>query len=107
MSDLATLLNTAVAILAAVVMIVPFKFNPVVSLVIGSVYLGLAAGLGVEKTIETITSGFGDIMAEVGLADRLRRADGRDPAARPARSNAWSSTCCRCSAPNGCRMRCR
>lgn len=67
MSDLATLLNTAVAILATVVMIVHFKFNPVVSLVVGSIYLGLSSGLGTEKTIETITSGFGEIMAEVGL----------------------------------------
>ncbi|MHC9293266.1 GntP family permease [Mycobacterium sp. LTG2003] len=67
MSHTAVLINTAVAILAVVVMIVKFKFNPVVSLVIGSAYLGLAVGLGVEKTIEAITLGFGDIMAEVGL----------------------------------------
>ncbi len=67
MSDLAVIANTAVAIIAVVVMIVRFKFNPVVSLVVGSAYLGLAVGLGVEKTIEAITTGFGDIMAEVGL----------------------------------------
>lgn len=67
MSHTAVVINTAVAILAVVVMIVKFKFNPVVSLVIGSAYLGLAVGLGVEKTIEAITVGFGDIMAEVGL----------------------------------------
>jgi H+/gluconate symporter-like permease len=67
MSDTAVILNTAVAIVAVVVMIVRFKFNPVVSLVVGSAYLGLAVGLGVEKTIEAITIGFGDIMAEVGL----------------------------------------
>src|SRR5262249_17688671 len=67
MSHTAIVINTAVAILAVVVMIVRFKFNPVVSLVIGSAYLGLAAGLGVEKTIDAIMKGFGDIMAEVGL----------------------------------------
>ena len=67
MSDVAVIANTAVAIIAVVVMIVRFKFNPVVSLVVGSAYLGLAVGLGVEKTIEAITTGFGDIMAEVGL----------------------------------------
>jgi H+/gluconate symporter-like permease len=50
-----------------VVMIVRFKLNPVISLVVGSAYLGLAVGLGPEKTIEAITSGFGEIMAEVGL----------------------------------------
>jgi H+/gluconate symporter-like permease len=67
MSHTAIVINTAVAIIAVVVMIVRFKFNPVVSLVIGSAYLGLAAGLGVEKTIDAIMKGFGDIMAEVGL----------------------------------------
>jgi H+/gluconate symporter-like permease len=47
MSDIWIIVNTAVAILAVVVMIVRFKFNPVVSLVIGSAYLGLATRLGV------------------------------------------------------------
>lgn len=67
MSDIAVLINTAVAVLAAVVLIVRFKVNPVIALVIGSVYLGLAAGLGVEKTVKTITAGFGEIMVDVGL----------------------------------------
>ena len=67
MSDTAVIVNTAVAIIAVVVMIVRFKFNPVVSLVVGSAYLGLAVGLGVDKTIDSIMTGFGDIMAEVGL----------------------------------------
>lgn len=67
MSHTAVVIHTAVAIIAVVVMIVRFKFNPVVSLVVGSAYLGLAVGLGVEKTIEAIMTGFGDIMAEVGL----------------------------------------
>ncbi|MDV7357111.1 SLC13 family permease [Rhodococcus oxybenzonivorans] len=67
MSDLAILINTAIAVSAVVLMIVRFKFNPVVSLVVGSAYLGLTSGLGTVKTVETIATGFGDIMAEVGL----------------------------------------
>jgi gluconate:H+ symporter, GntP family len=67
MSDFAVLINTAVAVLATVVLIVRFRVNPVISLVIGSVYLGLSTGLGVTKTVETITGGFGEIMVEVGL----------------------------------------
>ena len=67
MSEIGIIVNTAVAILAVVVLIVRFKLNPVVSLVMGSAYLGLATGVGVEKTIESITTGFGEIMAEVGL----------------------------------------
>jgi H+/gluconate symporter-like permease len=67
MSHTAVLINTAVAIIGVVVMIVRFKFNPVVSLVVGSAYLGLAVGIGVQETIDAIMKGFGDIMAEVGL----------------------------------------
>ncbi|MEV3960218.1 SLC13 family permease [Nocardia sp. NPDC050193] len=67
MSDLATMVNTGAAVLAVVVLIIRFKINPAVALVLGSAYLGLTAGLGTEKIVETITTGFGDIMAEVGL----------------------------------------
>lgn len=66
-SDTGVLINTAVAILAIVVLIVRFRVNPVISLVVGSLYLGLVSKLGLDKTVETITKGFGDIMAEVGL----------------------------------------
>ncbi|MFI5696327.1 GntP family permease [Kribbella sp. NPDC051586] len=66
-SDVGILVNTAAAILAIVVLIVRFRVNPVISLVVGSLYLGLATKLGLDKTAETITKGFGDIMAEVGL----------------------------------------
>lgn len=67
MSDIAVLINTAVAVLAAVLLIVRFRVNPVISLILASVYLGLAVGLGVEKTVKTITGGFGEIMVDVGL----------------------------------------
>lgn len=67
MSDLATMINTGAAVLAVVLLIIRFKINPAVALVLGSAYLGLTAGLGTEKTVETIATGFGDIMAEVGL----------------------------------------
>jgi H+/gluconate symporter-like permease len=67
MSDTAILINTAVAILAIVVLIVRFKLNPLIALVIGCLYLGLATGLGVGKTVDAISTGFGDIMAEIGL----------------------------------------
>ncbi|MEV7607516.1 SLC13 family permease [Paenarthrobacter sp. NPDC089322] len=67
MSDIAVLINTAVAVLAAVLLIVRFRVNPVISLTLASVYLGLAVGLGVEETVKTITGGFGEIMVDVGL----------------------------------------
>ncbi|UYM07734.1 GntP family permease [Solicola gregarius] len=60
-------LNATVAILAVVLLIIVLRVDPVISLVIGSLYLGLAAGLGFETTLTTIVDGFGGIMAEVGL----------------------------------------
>lgn len=66
-SDVLTIVHTAVAILGVVVLITRFRLNPAVALVMGSLYLGLAIGLGPEGTITTITDGFGSIMAEVGL----------------------------------------
>jgi gluconate:H+ symporter, GntP family len=60
-------LHTAIAILAVVLLIIVVRVDPVISLVLGSIYLGLAAGIGLEKTIVTIAEGFGAIMAEVGL----------------------------------------
>ncbi|MFC7328031.1 GntP family permease [Marinactinospora rubrisoli] len=67
MSDTAVLINTAVAVVAIVVLIVRFKLNPIIALVVGSCYLGLAAGLGVEETLTTVTTGFGNILGEIGL----------------------------------------
>ncbi len=60
-------LHTAIAILAIILLIIVVHVDPVISLVLGTIYLGLAAGLGFEDTIGTIATGFGDIMAEVGL----------------------------------------
>lgn len=67
MSDMWIVINTVIAVLAVVIFIVRFHFNPVVSLVLGAAYLGLATELGVSTTVDTITGGFGEIMAEVGL----------------------------------------
>jgi gluconate:H+ symporter, GntP family len=60
-------LHAAVAILAVVLLIIVLKIDPVISLVTGSLYLGIAGGVGVEQTVITIAEGFGGIMAEVGL----------------------------------------
>lgn len=66
-SETVIVVNTVVAVLATVVLIVRFRLNPVISLVIGAVYLGLTAGLGVQGTVDAVTGGFGDILADVGL----------------------------------------
>lgn len=60
-------LHTAVAIVVAIGLIIRFKVNPVISLILASLYLGLASGVGFAGTVEAVTVGFGEIMTEVGL----------------------------------------
>ncbi|HEX6758652.1 MAG TPA: SLC13 family permease [Propionibacteriaceae bacterium] len=60
-------LHTAIAIVIAVGLIIWLKVDPVISLLLASLYLGLASGVGFTGTIEAIAMGFGEIMAEVGL----------------------------------------
>jgi gluconate:H+ symporter, GntP family len=60
-------LHVAIAILLAVGLIIALKVDPVISLLLASLYLGLASGVGFAGTIEAIAVGFGEIMAEVGL----------------------------------------
>ncbi|GAB3480447.1 GntP family permease [Nocardiopsis coralliicola] len=67
MSDIAILANTAAAIIGVVVLILKLRISPAVALVLGALYLGLVTGQGAEGTISTIATGFGDLMAEVGL----------------------------------------
>ncbi|MDJ1132992.1 GntP family permease [Streptomyces iconiensis] len=67
MGSAAPLVHTAIAITGLVVLILKAKVNPALALVLGAVYLGLAGGLGAERTLETVNKGFGALMAEVGL----------------------------------------
>ncbi|WP_275425733.1 hypothetical protein [Nocardioides solisilvae] len=60
-------LHTAVAIVLAIGLIIRFKVDPVISLIVASLYLGLAGGVGLQGTVEAVATGFGEIMAEVGL----------------------------------------
>lgn len=60
-------LHTAIAIILAIGLIIRVKVDPVISLILASLYLGLASGVGFAGTIEAITLGFGEIMTEVGL----------------------------------------
>ncbi|WP_448620243.1 GntP family permease [Geodermatophilus sp. URMC 65] len=61
------LLHTGITVAIVVGLIVFAKINPVISLVIGALYLGIAAGLGYEATTTAVVEGFGNLMAEVGL----------------------------------------
>ncbi|MCD4536537.1 GntP family permease [Nocardioides sp. cx-169] len=61
------IVHSSIAILAAILLIIALKIDPVISLLVACVYLGLATGQGGEGTVAQITGGFGEIMAEVGL----------------------------------------
>jgi GntP family gluconate:H+ symporter len=67
MSDIVVFANTAITIVGVVVLILKAKVTPAIALVLGALYLGLVSGLGPERTLTSITTGFGDLMAEVGL----------------------------------------
>ena len=60
-------MHTAIAIAVVVLLIIKAKVDPIISLIVGCLYLGLAAGVGFAGTVKAITEGFGSIMASVGL----------------------------------------
>jgi len=67
MENGALLLHTGIAILGIIFLIVKLKLHPSYALLAGILYLGIAAGLGLTGTLENLTSGFGSILAKIGL----------------------------------------
>lgn len=61
------LAHTGIAIVGIVVLITWLKTPPIFGLLIGATYLGLATGLGAGGTTEALATGFGDVMAEIGM----------------------------------------
>ncbi|MGO1452275.1 MAG: GntT/GntP/DsdX family permease, partial [Brevibacterium yomogidense] len=62
MGDVMVLVHTGIAIALIVLLIMGARLNAVIALLAGSIYLGLAAGLGFTGTTEALATGFGDIM---------------------------------------------
>ena len=62
------LIHLVIAIIITLVSILVFRWNPVVALVCGSLYMGLASGMDLLDTVSQITKGFGDLMAAIGLS---------------------------------------
>lgn len=67
MSSVLLVLNLIVAIAIMIFLILIPKFNPAVSLVIASIYMGVSCGLGFVESVETIGKGFGNMLAGIGL----------------------------------------
>lgn len=65
--DQLLLVHTAITIVGIIALIVFLKIHPVYSLLAGVLYLGIASGLGLDDTLNTLTGGFGEILAEIGL----------------------------------------
>ncbi|ALE74595.1 MULTISPECIES: SLC13 family permease [unclassified Pseudonocardia] len=61
------ILHIAIAVAGIVGTIVLLRVEPVIALVLGAAYLGLATGQGVEGTSTAVAEGFGSVMGEIGL----------------------------------------
>jgi GntP family gluconate:H+ symporter len=62
------LANLAIAIGIILVSILVLRWSPVVALIVGSLYMGLASGMDMIETVTQISRGFGDLMAAIGLS---------------------------------------
>ncbi len=60
--------NLVVAVAIILVLIMVLRWSPVVALICGSLYMGLASHVSLMDTVEQITTGFGDLMAAIGLS---------------------------------------
>ena len=58
----------AISIAIILFTILKLKLNPAISLVLGSLFMGIASGLGTTETITTVGSGFGNLMTGIGLS---------------------------------------
>ncbi len=66
--DITIFLWLAISIALILFTILKLKLNPAIALVLGSIFMGLASGLGADATISTINSGFGNLMTGLGLS---------------------------------------
>ena len=67
MSGVLLVMNLVIAIAIMIALILIPKLNPAICLVIASLYMGVACGLGFVTSINTIGAGFGNMMAGIGL----------------------------------------
>jgi len=65
--DTELVVYAALAIAAVVVLVAWLKLHPFLALLIGGLGMGLAAGLGPDKDVESFTGGAGDTLGTVGL----------------------------------------
>ena len=66
-SDAQLIIATVIAIAVVIVLISWLKVHPFLALIFGTAALGLVAGLGVTKTIDSFSAGVGTTVGSVGL----------------------------------------
>ncbi|MCI8550907.1 MAG: GntP family permease [Lachnospiraceae bacterium] len=64
---LPAIIHLIIAIALILVLILKCKLNAAISLIIGSIYFGIAMGLGMVATVESINAGFGGTLTSMGL----------------------------------------
>lgn len=67
MDNSLVIIHSAIAIVGTILLITKVKIHPIYALIAAILYLGIAGGLGFEATLDTLTGGFGDILAKIGL----------------------------------------
>ncbi|HIC1790452.1 TPA: GntP family permease [Escherichia coli] len=67
MSPLMLVLNLVISVGILLFLIIKIKINPAIALIIASIYMGVSCNLGLVQTATTISTGFGNMMAGIGL----------------------------------------
>ena len=67
MSGITLAVNLAISIAIILFLVLKFKINPVVSMILASPYMGISCSLGFMDTITSINSGFGSLMTGIGF----------------------------------------
>ena len=68
MSSTLLVINLIITIAIILILILALKQSPVIALIMGSLYMGIASGVGAVTTIETIATGFGNSMTSIGIS---------------------------------------
>ncbi|MDR1933147.1 MAG: hypothetical protein LBQ57_10050 [Spirochaetales bacterium] len=56
-----------VGVVGMIILISKFKWHPFIAMLVSAYFIGMASGLGVDKTINIIKSGFGGILGNIGI----------------------------------------
>lgn len=67
MSGITLAVNLAISIAIILFLVLKFKINPVISMILASLYMGISCSLGFMDTITSINSGFGSLMTGIGF----------------------------------------